>query len=58
MGGFTGITATAAGGIQFMTPSLVFNDPALQSNTSGGSSGEHLVITLNGVQYKIKLELP
>jgi len=58
VGGFTGITATAAGGIQFMTPSLVFNDPALQSNTSSGNSGEHLVITLNGVQYKIKLELP
>ena len=36
---------------------LVFNGLALQSNTAGGNSGEHLVITLNGVQYKIKLEL-
>jgi hypothetical protein len=35
---------------------IVFTGTALQSNTAGGNSGEHLVITLNGVQYKIKLE--
>lgn len=42
---------TTAGGI-------VFTGTALQSATSGGFSGEHLVITLNGVQYKIRLETP
>ena len=42
----------------FVTESLVFNGAALQSNSSGGNSGEHLVITLNGNQYKIKLENP
>jgi len=30
----------------------------LQSNTAGGNSGEHLVITLNGVVYKIALLNP
>lgn len=28
------------------------------SATAGGNSGQHLVITINGVVYKIKLELP
>jgi len=28
------------------------------SGLSGGNSGQHLVITINGVVYKIKLELP
>lgn len=37
---------------------IVLTGTKLQSNTSGGTSGEHLVITLNGVVYKIKLELP
>jgi hypothetical protein len=37
---------------------LSFNGASLQSNTAGGNSGEHLVITLNGSQYKIKLENP
>ena len=44
--------------IEFTTNALIFTDAALQSNTSGGNSGEHLVITLNGTQYKIKLENP
>ena len=44
--------------IYFNTENLVFNGSALQSNTASGNSGEHLVITLNGVQYKIKLENP
>lgn len=34
---------------------IVFTGTALQSNSAGGHSGEHLVITLNGVQYKIAL---
>jgi hypothetical protein len=37
---------------------LIFNGPNLQSNNSGGNSGEYLVISLNGNIYKIKLELP
>jgi hypothetical protein len=37
---------------------LIFNGPNLQSNTSGGNSGQHLVISLNGNIYKIRLELP
>lgn len=39
---------TTAGG-------LIFTGTALQSNNAGGNSGEYLVITLNGVQYKIAL---
>jgi hypothetical protein len=44
--------------IYFYTENLEFNGTALQSNTSGGNSGEHLVIKLNGNDYKIKLENP
>lgn len=44
--------------IEFTTNALIFTNAALQSNTSSGNSGEHLVITLNGTQYKIKLENP
>ena len=40
------------------TGSLNINGTALQSNTAGGNSGEHLVIVLNGNTYKIKLENP
>jgi hypothetical protein len=40
------------------TGSLIFTGTALQSNTAGGNSGEHLVIVLNGNTYKIKLEDP
>jgi len=40
------------------TEDLYFSGANLQSNTSGGNSGKHLVITLNGNQYKIKLENP
>jgi len=28
------------------------------SGTAGGNSGQHLIINLDGTQYKIKLELP
>jgi hypothetical protein len=52
------MTLTAPTSTNFTTPSLVFTGPALQSATSGGNSGQHLVITLNGVVYKIKLENP
>lgn len=37
---------------------LRFDGANLQSNTAGGNSGEHLVIWLNGSNYKIKLENP
>jgi hypothetical protein len=37
---------------------LRFDGANLQSNTAGGSSGEYLVIWLNGTNYKIKLENP
>jgi hypothetical protein len=37
---------------------LRFNGANLQSNSASGSSGEHLVIWLNGSNYKIKLENP
>lgn len=37
---------------------LELNGTNLQSNTAGGSSGEHLVLTLNGTQYKIALLNP
>ena len=42
----------------FVTESLIFSGTALQSNSAGGNSGQHLVIELNGNQYKIKLENP
>ena len=44
--------------ITFDTNYLNFNGGSLQSNTASGNSGEHLVITLNGTQYKIQLLNP
>ena len=35
---------------------LVFNSTHIQSGSSGGNSGQHLRIKLNGTYYKIKLE--
>jgi len=49
---------TNGGEISQTADLLRFTGTGLQSNTSGGNSGEHLVITLNGSQYKIKLENP
>jgi len=40
------------------TGGIVFTGNALQSNSAGGNSGEHLVITLNGIKYKIALLQP
>ncbi|QIG59364.1 putative collagen triple helix repeat-containing protein [Dishui Lake virophage 4] len=37
---------------------IVFTGASLQSNTSSGNSGEHLVIYLNGVKYHIALQTP
>jgi len=50
------LTNTGSNTIGFTTGALTFTGAGLQSNTAGGNSGEHLVITLNGTQYKIKLE--
>lgn len=42
----------------FRTNSLHFTGTPLESGSSGGSSGKHLVINLNGNQYKIDLKNP
>jgi hypothetical protein len=51
---------TVSGGDIVLSPSptgdIIFTGAALQSNTSGGNSGEHLVIVLNDVKYKIALQ--
>jgi hypothetical protein len=56
----TGFNNTITGytSLNFQTPSLVYTGTALQSATSSGSAGTHLVITLNGNQYKIALLNP
>jgi hypothetical protein len=33
-----------------------FNSDSFISNSAGGNSGNHLVIFINGTEYKIKLE--
>ena len=38
------------------TGDLIFNGNNIQSATSGGNSGQHLRIKLNGVYYKIALQ--
>jgi hypothetical protein len=51
------LTTTGTGDINLTTADrLIFNGANLQSATSGGNSGQHLVIQLNGVQYKIALQ--
>lgn len=42
----------------FNTQFLNFVGASLSSNTAGGNSGRHLVLTLNGTQYKIALLNP
>ena len=37
---------------------LQLNGTNIKSNTSGGNSGQHLKVKINGVDYKIKLENP
>ena len=44
--------------IVFNTQRLFFNGSNLISSTSGGNSGRHLVIVLNGATYKIQLLNP
>ena len=50
------LTNAGSNTINFITGTLNFAGAGLQSNSSGGNSGEHLVITLNGTQYKIALQ--
>jgi len=52
------LTNTGSNTITFQTGALNFTGAGLQSNSSSGNSGEHLVITLNGTQYKIALQNP
>lgn len=52
------ITETSTTSHTIATPSLVLTGAALQSGTSGGHFGQHLVITLNGNVYKIALLNP
>lgn len=47
------MNSTGAGGTLTLT-----GGTGLLAATAGGSSGQHLVLTINGTQYKIKLENP
>jgi hypothetical protein len=47
-----------AGITNFATTELNFTGASLESSSSGGSSGQHLVIVLNGTTYKIDLKNP
>jgi hypothetical protein len=56
-GGAVIVNSTTNSGEQFqLTGTLRINGQ--QSATAGGNSGQHLIINLDGTQYKIKLELP
>ena len=52
------LTNTGSNTITFTTSNLTFTGASLESGSSGGNSGQHLVITLNGNQYKIALQNP
>jgi hypothetical protein len=53
------ITVNDTGLLQISaTQGISITGNALQSGTSGGNSGQHLVITLNGQVYKIALQNP
>jgi hypothetical protein len=52
------ITIDASNNLILEADTLTLNGDGLESDNAGGNSGKHLVITLNGVQYKIKLENP
>jgi len=51
-------SSQVAGSTTIEGNSLVFTGANLESATASGNSGQHLVITLNGVVYHIKLENP
>jgi hypothetical protein len=53
----SGATINLVGNVNIQpTDQLTFTGASLQSITSGGNSGQHLRINLNGVFYKIRLE--
>ena len=37
---------------------IIFNGAGITSGTSGGNSGQHLNVAINGSNYKINLNLP
>ena len=48
----------SSGSTTFEANSLIFTGSNLESSTSSGNSGQHLVITLNGTVYHIPLQDP
>jgi hypothetical protein len=58
-GGGSSIALNTSGGNFTLNTSttgrIIFTGTNLQSGSAGGSSGQYLIITLNGIQYKIAL---
>lgn len=52
------INFTPANGTPSTTRGLILESTSVISGTAGGNSGQHLIITLNGVNYKIALLNP
>jgi len=48
--------ATIGNDLTLTGTQINYNSDSFISNTSGGTSGNHLVIFINGTEYKIKLE--
>ena len=47
---------TSTGEVAISGTQINFNSDSFISNSAGGMSGNHLVIFVNGTEYKIKLE--
>jgi hypothetical protein len=52
------LNSTTAGYIEFQANQLRIQGNNLQTNTSTGSSGQYLIIDLNGATYHIPLDNP
>lgn len=50
------LTTLPASAISFQTEGLTFTGASLQAGSSTGSSGQYLIINLNGTTYKIPLD--
>jgi hypothetical protein len=48
--------STSTGEVAISGTQINFNSDSFISNTAGGNSGNHLVVFVNGTEYKIKLE--
>ena len=48
--------ATIGNDLTLTGTQINFNSDSFISNTAGGNSGNHLVIFVNGTEYRIKLE--